>query len=78
MSNDERTRAISELQPHIKSEENSSGLIPVAITEFVKNNEVDHNKLKHVLSEVEASWQTRLTSELNRQSDWQDKLGKRI
>ena len=56
MSNNENAKAISELQPHIKSEENSSGLIPVPMTEFVTNNEVDYDKLKHVLSEVEASW----------------------
>ena len=48
--------AIAELQLQIKSDENLRGLIPVEMTEFVANNQVDFPKLKTVLDKVEASW----------------------
>ena len=48
--------AIAELKPHIKTEENFKGLIPVQLTEFVSNDKVDLPKLRVILGKVEASW----------------------
>ena len=56
-------QAIAQLRPHIKSEENTRGLIPVEMADFVKNNKVDLPKLTHILGKVEAEWQQRLAFE---------------
>ena len=72
--------AITELEPLLQSEENSKGLIPVAMSKFVSNNEVNLGKLEQVLSKVEASWQKRQQEEENREKrgDWRGKLGQRV
>ena len=72
--------AIAELQLLIKSDENLRGLIPVEMSEFVENNQVDFPKLKTVLEKVEAPWQDRLDFETKRQEsdEWQGILAQRI
>ena len=72
--------AISEITPHIKSEDNYRGLIPVEMEEFVTNDRVNLPKLKATMGKVEASWQKRLADEIKREEggNWRNELGKRI
>ena len=62
------------------SEENLEGLIPVELSEFVHDGDVNIEKLYQVLDNVQAAWQKRLDieTERNKNGDWQGLLGKRI
>ena len=70
--------AIAELKNCIITEENSNGLIPVSITEFVIDNMVDTKKLFLVLGKVQKAWEKKIKDEKERKSGWQDELGKLI